>query len=72
MAGELYHKAPGAQHRVFDDDHPQTLTSMNGLGALHTKKKQYDEVEPLLIGALEGCRFKLGGPCPHTLASTTT
>jgi len=66
MAGELYHKAWGAQHRVFDDDHPQTLTSMNGLGALHTRKKQYDEVELLLIEALEGCRFKLGGTYPHT------
>ena len=60
MAEKLYHKAPGAQHRVFDDDHPQTLTSMNGLNALHTKKKQYDEVVLLLIEALEICRFKLG------------
>ena len=60
MAGKPYRKVLDALHCVFDDDHPQTLTSMNGLGVLHTKKKQYGKVELLLIQATRGRRLELG------------
>ena len=69
MVEEPYRKTLGAQHRVVDDDHPQAPNSTNGLGVLHTKKKQYDEVELLLIQALKGRRLKLGDTHPHTKES---
>jgi hypothetical protein len=67
MAGELYRKTLDAQRRVLGDDHPQTLTSMNGLGVSRTKKKQYVEAESLFDQALKGGKHKLSDDHPDAL-----
>jgi hypothetical protein len=42
---------------------------VNGLAVLHQEQRNYDKVEPLLIGAVEGRRLKLGDTHPHTKES---
>ena len=55
--------------RELGEDDPSTLGSMNALGVLRRKQRQYDEAESLLIEALEGRRIKFGDDHPDTLES---
>ncbi len=55
--------------RKLGDDHPWTLTSMNGLANVYKEQGNYDKAESLLIETVEGRRLKLGDTHPHTLES---
>jgi hypothetical protein len=48
-------------------DHPDTLTSVNNLGALLQAQGKLDLAEPFLRRALEGLERTLGPGHPNTL-----
>ena len=49
------------------EEHPDTLTSINGLGTLYMYEGRYGEVEPLLVRALRLLRRTVGEDHPLTL-----
>ena len=57
------------RRRILDDDHPDTLWSVNGMGSLLSRMDRYEEAEVLLREALAGRRRVLSDDHPHTLIS---
>ncbi len=57
------------RRRELGDEHPDTLNSINSLGALLDGQGNLDEAEPLLREALEISRRELGNGHPSTLTS---
>ena len=58
-----------ARRETLGDRHPDTLLSINNLGALLLTQGKYDESEPLLREALQARRETLGDRHPNTLSS---
>ena len=59
-AEPLFIKANQINHRVLGEEHPDTLLTMNGLGALYYLEGKYTQAELLFEKALEGQRRVLG------------
>ncbi len=55
------------KRRQLGDDHPDTLISMNSLGALYYEQGKYPEAEVLYIKALAAYRRQLGDDHQFTL-----
>ena len=51
----------------LEEDHPDTLTSMNSLAVLYKSKKDYDSALPLYLWCLHMRKQKLGEDHPDTL-----
>jgi len=68
-AERLYREALEIQERVFGREHPDTLFSMNGLGALFMTIGQYDRAALLFRETLRIRRRVLGDDHPETLNS---
>ena len=66
---QLYREALEGSRETLGATHPNTLASMNNLGALLEDRGNLDEAEPLYRDALEGKRETLGATHPSTLAS---
>ncbi|MFV1966129.1 MAG: tetratricopeptide repeat protein [Pirellulaceae bacterium] len=52
----------------LDQDHPDTLTTMNNLADAYAKARQFDKALPLFELTLQRIKTKLGEDHPHTLA----
>ena len=68
-AGPAQESALDIRRRVLGDDHPDTLTSLNNMGALLVAQGKPAEAEPYYREALEGNRSVLGDDHPGTLVS---
>jgi tetratricopeptide (TPR) repeat protein len=68
-AEPLFIKANQINHRVLGEEHPDTLLTMNGLGALYYLEGKYTQAELLFEKALEGQRRVLGDEHEQTLTS---
>jgi eukaryotic-like serine/threonine-protein kinase len=65
---EIQHReAVEKNRRIFGDDHPETLISIDSLAITLQKLGRYDEAEALFIEALEGMRRVLGDDHRNTL-----
>jgi hypothetical protein len=49
--------------------YPKTLKPKNNLAVLYNEQGLCEEIEKLLLAAIEGRRLKLGDTHPHTLES---
>ena len=65
----LQQRALATRRRVLGEEHPDTLASINGMGALLEAQGKLDEAEPLLRTVVAVRRRVLGGTQPDTLVS---
>jgi tetratricopeptide (TPR) repeat protein len=74
-AGDFARSAAAAEQalalarQLFGPRHPDTLTSMNNLGAVYERQARYGDAEPLLRETLQVSREALGPRHPDTLNS---
>jgi serine/threonine protein kinase/Tfp pilus assembly protein PilF len=57
------------RRRLLGDDHPDTMSLINGVGFVLREQGKLNEAEPLLREALERRRRALGDDHPHTMFS---
>jgi tetratricopeptide (TPR) repeat protein len=69
QAEGVLRKARATREQLLGADHPDTLTSMNGLAELYLARGRHDEAEALYQQALAGRRRTLGPDHPDTLES---
>jgi non-specific serine/threonine protein kinase/serine/threonine-protein kinase len=67
-AEPMFVKTLEGMRRALGEEHPDTLSSMSGLGWLYHKQGRYEEAEALLVKALEGSRRAFGEEHPDTQA----
>ena len=68
-AERLFEEVWKVRREKWDDDHPDTLTTINDFGVLRRKQKDYAKAEELLRQALEGRQRKLGNDYPDCFES---
>jgi tetratricopeptide (TPR) repeat protein len=64
-----YSRALEIRHRIFGEDHPDTLTSLASMAFYFLEKGKYDQAEPMLRQCLKKQRRILGEEHPETLGS---
>ena len=64
-AEELSLKTLEIRHRLFGDEHPNTISTLNNLGGLYSSRGQYAKAEPLLVRALDASRRVNGDEIMH-------
>ncbi|CAE7841148.1 Nphp3 [Symbiodinium necroappetens] len=66
---ELLHREEMESSRAkLGEEHPETLTSMNGLATVLQAQRRHDEAQPLHRQALAGRRARLGDSHPETMS----
>jgi serine/threonine protein kinase/tetratricopeptide (TPR) repeat protein len=71
-AEPYFREALDKRRRLLGDDHPDTLISINNMGALLKAQGKLAEAEPYFREALQSCRRVLGDEHPDTLSSVNS
>ena len=69
QARPLLEEALAIRRRLWGDDHPEIVTSLDHLASLYHDQGDYGRAEPLFLRALEIRRAELGENHPHVAAS---
>jgi len=68
-AGELFLQVTKIRNRVFGEDHPDTVRSMNDLVRAYSIQMRWKEAQELQIKVTDRIRMRLGEDHPSTVVA---